>query len=194
MSKHKINKTSIIAAAAEIADNEGAENISMNAISQKLGIRTPSLYNHIEGLDSLMVELVQYSMGKLVTDLREAVIGLFGDEAIRAICKSYLMFARKHPGLYESIQWVNVWKNENTAAYANKMYEWICRILEYYKLSDEYRTHAIRMVRSLLHGYASLEINNGFGSPVPVEKSFNISIDCLIENIKSFAHFKEGQK
>ncbi len=45
-------------------------------------------------------------------------------------------------------------------------------VLEAYDLRDEAALHAIRGLRSLLHGFVSLELAGGFGLPLDIDESF----------------------
>ena len=47
----KTTKEAVIKATSDLADEKGLNNVSLKAVAQKLNIRTPSLYNHIESLD-----------------------------------------------------------------------------------------------------------------------------------------------
>ncbi len=45
-------------------------------------------------------------------------------------------------------------------------------VLESYGLRGDEATHAIRGLRSLLHGFVSLEAAGGFGLPLDLDESF----------------------
>ena len=44
----KTTKEAVIKTTSDLADEKGLNNVSLKAVAQKLNIRTPSLYNHIE--------------------------------------------------------------------------------------------------------------------------------------------------
>ena len=46
----KTTKEAVIKATSDLADEKGLNNVSLKAVAQKLNIRTPPLYNHIESL------------------------------------------------------------------------------------------------------------------------------------------------
>lgn len=50
----KTTKEAVIQAASDIADEKGLNNLSLKTVAEKLNIRTPSLYNHINCLDELL--------------------------------------------------------------------------------------------------------------------------------------------
>lgn len=39
----------IVETAAEIADTNGIQEVTLASVAQRLGIRSPSLYNHVKG-------------------------------------------------------------------------------------------------------------------------------------------------
>jgi hypothetical protein len=75
-------ETSVLKAAADLADQEGFEQVSLDSLAKKLQIRTPSLYNYVQGLPGLKKELACYAIRKLKEELAEAAIGKSGDEAL----------------------------------------------------------------------------------------------------------------
>lgn len=53
MPKTKIDKESVIREAAYIANKAGIENLSLKTLAAQLGVKSPSLYNHVDGLEDL---------------------------------------------------------------------------------------------------------------------------------------------
>ena len=43
----RVTRAEVIKTASDMADRNGLHNVSLKAIAENLGIRTPSLYNHI---------------------------------------------------------------------------------------------------------------------------------------------------
>ncbi|MGZ3638658.1 MAG: TetR family transcriptional regulator, partial [Ktedonobacterales bacterium] len=46
-----LDQEAVIQAAADLVDAEGLDALSLARLAEKLGVRTPSLYNHISSLD-----------------------------------------------------------------------------------------------------------------------------------------------
>ena len=56
-------------AAAALADEGGAgEELSLARLAERLGVRKPSLYNHVEGLSGLRRELALMALRELGPD------------------------------------------------------------------------------------------------------------------------------
>ena len=51
-------------------------------------------------------------------------------------------------------------------------------------LSEEEAIHAIRSLRSIVHGFSSLEVAGGFGMPVDLDASFHWLIHLFIAGLQ----------
>ncbi|RIX53071.1 TetR/AcrR family transcriptional regulator [Paenibacillus nanensis] len=161
----------IIMQAAELADSEGLESVTLASLAKKLGVRSPSLYNHVEGLPALRSHLAVYGLQLLNEALSHAAGDAIGYEAVVRIASAYTGFARAHPGLYELTLRAPSLDNKEHERLADKLVNMFLNILSPYGLSEEEGIHAVRGLRSLLHGFASIEGHGGFGIPIDIDKS-----------------------
>lgn len=53
MPRAGLSSLDVVAAAAELADEAGYTELAMGLVAQRLGIRTPSLYKHVDDLADL---------------------------------------------------------------------------------------------------------------------------------------------
>jgi hypothetical protein len=60
--KVALDLEAVIEAAAEIADQFGAQEVTLANLAKRLNIRPPSLYNHVDGLPGLRKELAIFSI------------------------------------------------------------------------------------------------------------------------------------
>lgn len=60
MPRAGLTRDIVISKAAMLANDIGLQNVSMKTLADYLGIKTPSLYNHIRNLDELKEELMLY--------------------------------------------------------------------------------------------------------------------------------------
>ncbi|HWO77087.1 MAG TPA: WHG domain-containing protein [Bacillus sp. (in: firmicutes)] len=175
----------ILETAAEIANTEGVEAITLAALAKKLHIKPPSLYNHIDGLSGLQSKLAVFGLEQLLKELTKASVGRAGDEAVQSLAEAYVSFARKQPGLYQLT--LKAPKEEDTDyhAVANELVELLFGIFRAYHLNDEAAIHAVRGIRSILHGYTTLEQKGGFGLSIDLDVSLRFMIDTFLAGIKS---------
>ncbi|GAE28198.1 transcriptional regulator [Halalkalibacter wakoensis JCM 9140] len=181
----------LLQAATEIADQDGLEVLTITTLANKLSIKPPSLYNHIEGLQDLRNKLALFGMQRLYEELTKSIKeNATKDEAIKNLSLSYINFARKHPGLYEAT--LNAPDSSNPALQAegNKIVQLAIDALIPYQLNEDEMLHFVRGLRSMLHGFASLEQRGGFGLSLNVNESMDLLIDTFIAGIRTLADKK----
>ncbi|MFD2612648.1 TetR/AcrR family transcriptional regulator [Paenibacillus gansuensis] len=181
-----LDPESVLAAAAELADEQGFEAVTLATLAQKLSIRPPSLYNHIQGLPDLRVKLAVYGIDRLHTALEEAIQGREGDEAVFALSEAYITFARRHPGLYAASQRHHNRKETGIQLAAERTFQLVGSVLkEAYGLKGDTAIHAMRGLRSVLHGFASLEREGGFGIGLSVDESLKVITAAFIAGMRT---------
>ena len=60
-----LDRAAVVEAAAKLVDEKGIDQLSLGVLAERLGIRTPSLYNHVAGLPGLKRDLTLYSLEEL---------------------------------------------------------------------------------------------------------------------------------
>lgn len=173
----------VIAAAADIADRSGWDQISLANVAGQLGIKTPSLYNHVEGLPDLRQKLALHAARLLLDALNDAAIGQSGKQAFIEIAIAYVDFVRRHPGLYEAINRVSAPKLPEYEQVAEQILNLFIRLMQPFGLPTDEAIHAVRGLRSLVHGFASLESMGGFQMPQDLHISLSKAITYYIEGL-----------
>lgn len=175
-----LDMNTILIAAADIADDLGVEEVTLALLAKRLNVRTPSLYNHIDGLQGLRRNLTLFGLQKLREALSNAAIGKSEEDAVHALADAYISFARKHPGLYAITLNVTNYNEIELQKAADDILDIVLRVLNGFNLKGDAAIHATRGLRSVLHGFSSLEQNNGFGLSQKVDASLHITINALI--------------
>lgn len=183
MARAGLDLPAVLSAAAELVDAQDLDALTLATLAQKLGIRSPSLYNHVDGLTGLRRQLVLYGYAELRDALARAAEGKSRDEAVRAIAAAYLAFVRRHPGVYEATQRYTEPSDPDMQRAAGEVVQVAVLALEAYGLRDDEAIHTIRAFRSMVHGFASLEMKGGFGLPLDLNDSFHKLIDIFIAGI-----------
>ncbi|MBW4080539.1 TetR/AcrR family transcriptional regulator [Paenibacillus sp. S150] len=173
----------LVLAAVEIADEQGIEAVTLAALAAKLGVRSPSLYNYINGLQGLRSLLAVHGLELLHTAMSDASEGLKRDEAVHAMGQAYIDFAREHPGLYETTLRAPEAGNLELEKISGRVLSLIIEVLSGYGLGAEGELHAVRGLRSLLHGFAALENKRAFGMPLETDISLTRLISTFIAGI-----------
>src|SRR5258708_718252 len=95
-----LDQASVVEAAAKLVDEEGIEQLTLGRLAERLGVRTPSLYNHIAGLPGLRHDLALYCLRDLLGCVTRATVGKSRAEAIVGLADAYRAYGRKTPGRY----------------------------------------------------------------------------------------------
>jgi AcrR family transcriptional regulator len=177
MPRAGLDTTAVVAAAAALADADGLGQLTLARLAQALGIRTPSLYAHVDGLDDLRARLGARGARELATSLQLAAAGRARGDALRGVALAYREYAHAHPGTYAAMQTAS--DNDEFQAAAAEVVGPILAVLRGYDLEGEPAIHAVRAIRSALHGFVSLEREGGFGLPVAVDDSYDILVRML---------------
>jgi AcrR family transcriptional regulator len=162
-----LHPEAVVAAAAELADTEGLEAVTLARLAQRLGVRSPSLYAHVGGLPDVRRRLAVRGAGELGAALQAAVAGRAGADALAAMATVYRTYAREHPGLYAATQ-----RAPDVGPAGESVVDTVLAVLRGYDLHGDDAVHAARIVRAALHGFAALETGEGFGIPLDVDETF----------------------
>ena len=174
----------IIEAAGELADQQGIQEVTLANLAKKLGIRSPSLYNHFDGLPGLRKKLAIYGINMLYKVMADAAIGVSGTEAVLAVSQAYVDFTRRHPGIYEATLLAPNPEDVDVQQAGAKIVDLSVRILQAYHLEGERALHAVRGLRSILHGFSSLEQKGGFKLSLDLNESLMIIIKAFLAGME----------
>jgi AcrR family transcriptional regulator len=180
-----IDKDAVVRAAVKIADDHGWDALTLARVAKKLRIRSPSLYNHVGGLEGLRRELKLLALRDLNAALSRATIGKSRDDAVRGLAAAYRAFVKRHPGTYAATMVAAPKNDPAMEAAASNIVETILSVLSGYGLDRREGLHAIRALRSTVHGFAALEIAGGFGIPLDVDKSFEWLVSALLAGLSA---------
>jgi len=177
MPRAGLDAEAVVAAAASLADTGGLAQLTLARLAAVLGIRTPSLYAHIDGLGDLRARLGARGARELAATLQIAAAGRARGDALRAVAAAYREYAHAHPGTYAAMQVVS--DSEEFEAAGAEVVGLIVAVLRGYGLDGEQAIHAVRAIRSSLHGFVSLEREGGFGLPIDIDDSFDNLVTML---------------
>src|SRR5438552_6290750 len=83
-----LDQASVVEAAAKLVDEKGIDQLTLGRLAERLGVRTPSLYNHVAGLPGLKHDLALFCSRELLDRLLHATIGKSRTEAIVAFANA----------------------------------------------------------------------------------------------------------
>ena len=175
MARAGLGPAAVVEAAAELADAEGLEAVTLSTVAAKLGVKPPSLYSHIAGVADLRERVAALGAGGLADALTPAVAGRAGGDALRAAGRAYRGWALAHPGRHAALQSVPLGDDPAAA----RVVGLLVAVMNGYALEDDAAIHAVRALRAAIYGFVALESAGGFGIPLDTDVSYEWLLDML---------------
>ncbi|MEV0200406.1 WHG domain-containing protein [Nonomuraea sp. NPDC050691] len=196
MARAGLTADRVTLAGAQLADEVGLDHVTMSAVARRLGVKDASLYVHVRNLEDLRGRIALLAADEKTIRIAEATAGRAGRDALVAYANAYREYAHDHPGRYTATQIPIPIDPELLAQAAGprRAIELTYSMLRAYRLDEPDLTDAVRMMRSMLHGFINLEAAGGFAHARPVEDSWVRCLDALhalLTNWHSQSH-REG--
>jgi AcrR family transcriptional regulator len=178
----------VAAAAAGLADEIGYANLTMGLLADRLGVRSPSLYKHVDGLADLQHRVATLAMTELGEVIRDAVQGQAERDALAAMMIAMRAYVTAHPGRYAATVGAEFEGPDDPLLRAStRVIDSIAAVLAGYGIGAGEMTHAIRAIRSTMHGFAMLEVSRGFQWDADPDESFGWMISFIDRGLRSQA-------
>jgi AcrR family transcriptional regulator len=161
MARAGLTPARIIDAAADLADTDGFESVSMSAVARLFEVKDASLYAHVRSLHELRSGVAVLSLAELADQVGAALAGRAGRDALIAFANAYRAYATSHPGRYAATQMTlepEVAEHSAAARHAAMTRA----ILRGYALNEPDETDAVRLLHATFHGFVLLERGGGF--------------------------------
>ena len=121
----------------------------------------------------------------MADNLTAAAVGRSGRQALIAIAETYRRFAIEHAGLYSLTQGAPDLNSIEQQTEVTRALGVFSAVVTSYGVSNDLSTHAIRMVRAGLHGFADIEARGGFQMPQSVDQSFLLLVSALDNSLSN---------
>jgi AcrR family transcriptional regulator len=185
----------VVRVAADIADETGFANVTLGLVAERLGVRAPSLYKHVDGLADLQHRIATLAMTEFGDIASDAAAGLAGRDALAALASALRSYVTAHPGRYAATIGAEFTGPDDPLLKAGtRVIELIGAVLRGYRIDEALIVHAIRSVRCTLHGWAVLQAVNGFQWSGDLDVSFEALIDFMDSGLRGLASGERGQE
>ena len=184
MPRAGLDPTSVTVAGAALVDEIGFDRLSMGQLAERLGVKTPSLYKHVASQADLSHRIAVLAMTELADVIRDATQGRAGKEALVAGAHAMRTFVLEHPGRYAAGNAASVTGPDDPLipAVDRVLASWAA-MLHGYQLDPAQEIHALRMLRSFLHGFVALESIGSFQLDTDVDDSFMWMLGFIDEGL-----------
>lgn len=188
MPRAGLSRAAVVEAAAALADEGGLEELSLVDLAERLGVRKPSLYNHVGGIGDLRRELALVGIRELGRRLSRAAVGKAGEDGLFALAEAYRAFVKERPGLYEATVRSYRLSDPDDPEFGATEGEALGPVLAVLAScgvrGEEESIHAARGLRSIAHGFATLEEAGGFGISLDPDESFRKLVCAFAEGVR----------
>jgi AcrR family transcriptional regulator len=171
---------------AALADDIGFSQLSMGLLAERLGVKTPSLYKHVTSQADLNHRIAVLAMTELADAIRDATQGRAGSDALIAGAHAMRSYVKEHPGRYAAGNAVEpTGPDDPLVAAAGRVLASWSAMLHGYRIDPGQEIHALRMLRTILHGFATLEAAGNFRIDADVDVSFTWMIDFIDHGLRT---------
>jgi AcrR family transcriptional regulator len=132
----------------------------MNALAERLGVRPPSLYKHVDGQSDLNRRIAVLALDNVADAIGTAVQGYAGRDALAVAAHAIRAFVTEHPGQYAAT--FGAAPDDLLVVAGDGVIRALAAVLHGYSIKPEEVLHSLRALRSLFHGFATLQAANGF--------------------------------
>lgn len=187
-SSRGVTRERLLDHAVAVVDEGGADALTMAHLAQRLGVRPPSLYKHVDSIDAVRRSVATEALTELTQTVLQATAGLSDRAALEGGCRAYLDYASHHPGRYAMIQRAPDRSDPLDAQLTNAgdmLVIVLLAVLRGYALQEEDAIHGVRIVRSSLHGFTMLCFGGGFKRSEPLERTRTALITALDAGLRA---------
>ena len=192
LARRPLDAERVIFAAAEIADAEGLDKLTLTRVADVLGVRQPALYRHVAGYDDLLRSLSLRGREILAQRLADAAVGLSGNDAVAAVGHAWRKMVRDHPGIYAATDRYPCAGDAELEAAVERVLAVLGQVLRGFDLTEEDRVHAARALRSAFHGFSHLESGDGHPLPHNPEDTFDHLVELLCAGVHRLSREAAG--
>ncbi|MFI7604283.1 WHG domain-containing protein [Micromonospora sp. NPDC049366] len=179
MVRANLTPAAVIAAAADLADREGFDAITLSALARRFGVQTASLYSHVRDRSALLDSVHELALGELADRIAIAIGGLSGRDALIALANAHRDYARQFPGRWAALQRPAAPSTVQSEA-AGRVAALTLAMLRGYRLPETELVHATRLLGATINGFLALEASGSIAHrEPPTELSWQRALDAL---------------
>ena len=193
MPRARLAPASVTEAGAMLVDEIGFAQLSMGLVAERLGVKTPSLYKHVTSQADLAHRIAILAATEFGDAIRDATQGRAGGDALAAAAHAMRTYVREHPGRYEAVNSARPEGPDDPFIPAStRALGSLSAVLRGYHLDPAQEIHALRMLRSMLHGFSTLEVAGGFQIDTDIDDSFTWMITFIDQGLQATTTHRTG--
>lgn len=174
MPRAGLDAARVVAEGVALAEEVGVDSVTLTALAARLGVKVPSLYKHVDGMDALQARIAVHARAQLTAELEAHREG-----GLLELAVAFRRWALAHPGLYPATLRAPTAGDAEDETIGRRAVETILDVLARLGVTGDRAVDATRTLRATIHGFITLEAAGGFGMPREVESSFQRAITAF---------------
>jgi AcrR family transcriptional regulator len=180
----KTSDRDVIDAARKLIERDGAENLSLQAVAEAVGVRPPSLYKRFADRAALLAAVDRESFIALRQMLERSA--KTGDPArdLVEMSRAYRRFAKQHPCLYEVLFSRSAPRDTESdrvrADVSKPLFERLSKLV-----AEERVLSSARVLTAFVHGFVSMENAGAFRLGPGLDEAFALGVSTLVHSFTS---------
>jgi|TARA_B100001105_G_scaffold213214_1_gene178183 AcrR family transcriptional regulator len=172
----------VVATGLDILDSVGVASLSLTAVADRLEVRPPSLYAHVDGLPGLRRDLAHATTVEFGEVLRGSVLGRSGADAVRSFASAYRAWATGFPGRYDMTLLPIHADDVERRAGARLALGAIQAVIRGFGIDDAGTVRAGRSLRASMDGFCRLQNLDVMGRG-DHDADFDFLVELLVDGI-----------
>lgn len=180
-----LTREDVVSAALRCVQADGPDALGVSAVARELGIKPPSVYNHVGKGDALAWAVVVEGNRRLLALLATAVDGQADPrEQLRILAGTTRRWALDNAGLYGLMARVPP-KNDDPEfrPLLDRMLHLFGEPLGQLGVAPADRVHAIRSLRAAMHGFVLLESSGQFQLSDRPDASYRWLVESVLRGL-----------
>lgn len=185
-----VKRADVVIAGLALLEEEGPEAVSLSRVAERLGLRTPSLYNHVSGSDDLqqavVVETLELAAIAVLSAVDLSLAGTDPDRYLRQWALAWRSYALANANHVHYMMLSPLdWSKPPYSPTWTQMMTHVGSAIGQIGLSGPTQLHAARFLVASVQGFIRLELRGSMGGPLPHDESFAWMLDRAIGTIKT---------
>jgi AcrR family transcriptional regulator len=177
-----VNADTVVAEAMAIVDEIGLTRLTLAAVADRVGVASPSLYAHVNGLSELRVLIRRAILEQMSDTIRSVLAGETGEAAVLALLHGVRDYARNYPFRYLAMA-PQTLADPALADAAAGLLALYTSVLQSFDLKDADAMHAMRSIRAASYGFVNLELSGAFGPGEDMDESFRRLTEMVVDSL-----------
>jgi AcrR family transcriptional regulator len=156
MTRAPLDRDAVLSAAAELADRDGFDSISVSALARHLGVQPASLYSHVRDRAAVLDGVHTLALAELAELIAVETAGRSGRDALAGLAEAHRSYAGEHPGRWAALHSRAAPETARSDA-AARVVSLLWAVLRAYDLAEAELVHATRFVGGTIDGFLALE-------------------------------------